>query len=96
MAKYPTVQDQYYAILEGSEDQASLDCGCLLIQNDQTEATELYLCTMHNAAQAMLDLLSEVSSRNYVPAAGEHGWEALHRLVRQAEGGSYGLHHLPR
>lgn len=103
MPKYPRQAQQYYAILEGVEEQAELDCGCLIVENEDNESIELWLCTLHESAQRLLDALVRVGRNAYVDKAADalmcvfceasedHEEDCVmhlvHDVIRQAKGG---------
>ena len=66
MPKYLRSAPIYYAILEETEDQAEMDCGCLIQDNEDNESTEYWLCSMHHSAQRMLEVLDAVATAAYV------------------------------
>jgi hypothetical protein len=41
MPRYPRRATEYYAILEGVQPAAEMDCGCLIQENEHTDAIEL-------------------------------------------------------
>ena len=55
MPRYPRRNPEYHAILEGVEEEAELDCGCLIKENEDNESIEYWMCTMHETAQRLLD-----------------------------------------
>lgn len=65
--KYPKVEP--YAVrwewTKENEDEAELDCGCLMKDHEDYESTEFYFCTLHNTAQQLLDALDRVAMAAY-------------------------------
>jgi hypothetical protein len=52
--------------LEGLEDEAELDCGCLLTENLENDTIELWMCTLHETAQRLLDARDLTATAAYV------------------------------
>ena len=63
----------YWAILEGIEEEAELDCGFLIKENEINNTIELWLCTLHETAQGLLRALDLVATAAYV----DHGADAI-------------------
>ena len=66
MPQYPRVEP-YVALKQGIEyeERAELDCGCVMQDHEDGVSIELYFCTLHNAAQELLDVLDKVASAAY-------------------------------
>lgn len=61
MPRYPRRATEYVAALEGVEDEAELGCGCLINENLENDAIELWFCTLHESAQRMLSTLDYIA-----------------------------------
>ena len=66
MPQYPKVEP-YVALKQGIkyEERAELDCGCVMQDHEDGVSIELYFCTLHDAAQQLLDVLAKVAMAAY-------------------------------
>jgi hypothetical protein len=71
MAKYPRRNTEYHAILEEAEQEAELDCGCLIREGEDGATMEFWVCMLHETAQRMLDALELIAQAAYVGRAGD-------------------------
>ena len=77
--RYPTEPEPYIWLQEG-EDEGTADCGCHLAMDN---GAKLNFCTMHAAAEEMLEALAKelLSPRS-------EAWRMLaQRILRKARGG---------
>lgn len=93
--KYPT-QPEPYMIVSATDPEATAACGCHIVILEPTEedgrayggdgAKELYLCTLHAAAEELLEALSRILGT--LPSKGPRGnrFPEAHALVRRARG----------
>jgi hypothetical protein len=102
MPRYPRRATENVAALEGLEEEAELDCGCLINENLENDTIELWFCTLHETAQRLLDALDLVSTAAYVDRGADaiqcvfceqiskHDEECpmrlVHEVVREASG----------
>lgn len=87
MPKYPLVSE-YCALLEGVEPTVELDCGCIMREGDEdsvlSEAIVLYFCTLHDAAQDLLEALEAIMSANRTMGM----YIAANAAIAKAKGGT--------
>lgn len=107
MAKYPKVEP-YVALKQGVgmeyEEEAELDCGCVIRDHEDGVSIEFYFCTLHDAAQQLLDALEAQhlaldslfaklasSDRSFFPSESGMPWEAMQQglgAIAKAKGGT--------
>jgi len=89
MAKYPTDSEHYF-LLEEDDVEVEADCGCRLT-DEEDGVVRLYQCTMHAAAEELLEALVWALRQGIKHTAGpsfDEAFEMTQEILRKARGQS--------